>query len=129
MPAASDNDQAPKVPLLTKEQLKSWLAQTDRKYLVLYAPDLVEALTFPDGVEVLQQMLAAYRDLRRTRETGLVSPVPVKGGGQVWPPVTRTEFLEGVEAVEAIEQIQRQVGALNEQRAKAGAIPPQSVKR
>lgn len=54
------------------EALKRWLVLTGRKYLVLNSADLVDALRWPDGHQVLQQLIEAYRNHRRTIESGKV---------------------------------------------------------
>lgn len=52
---------------LTPDQLKRWLRESEREYLVFSAADLVDALPWPAGVEALQQMCTAYAQHRRAR--------------------------------------------------------------
>lgn len=54
----------------SKEHLKMWLDASGRRWLVFNGIDLVESLTFPEGAETLAQLVAAYRDYRRTLPTG-----------------------------------------------------------
>lgn len=62
-------DEAIRAAMQSPEQLKRWLRQSNRQYLIFDALDLVEALPWPAGVEALQQLIAAYRDHRRTIPT------------------------------------------------------------
>ncbi len=52
------------------KHLKQWLAETDRKFLIFDTADLIDGLPWPDGVDALLQIIAAYRDQRRTIPSG-----------------------------------------------------------
>lgn len=60
--------------------LKRFLHASGREYLVLRTDHLVDALWAPgmppDGIEALQQIIAAYRDHRRAIPSGWVAPAP-----------------------------------------------------
>lgn len=51
------------------QALKRWLLASGRKYLVFNAEDLVDALRWPEGHQVLQQLIEAYRNHRQTKFT------------------------------------------------------------
>src|SRR4030042_3593069 len=53
-----------------KSHLKRWLEASGRAWLVFNAIDLVDALSWPDGVDVLMQVVACYKDHRAGIETG-----------------------------------------------------------
>ena len=44
--------------------LKQWLLATGRHWIVLKSADLVDGLPWPDGVDVLMQIVEAYRQHR-----------------------------------------------------------------
>lgn len=52
------------------DHLREWLDASGRRWLVFDGVDFVKALPWPAGVEALMQMIAAYRDERRTVWTG-----------------------------------------------------------
>lgn len=74
--ALISDDAPPSTGFRDKAHLKSWLTASGRKYLVLNATDLVDAMPFPDGVEMVQQVIAAYGQHRATRESGWVHAMP-----------------------------------------------------
>lgn len=58
------------VAIQTREQLIRFLHESERKWLVLNTGHLVEALPFPQGVLMVQQIIAWYRNHRATVGTG-----------------------------------------------------------
>jgi hypothetical protein len=46
--------------------LKRWLVESGRQWVVLKSPDLIDALPWPDGVDILMQVIEAYRQHRVT---------------------------------------------------------------
>lgn len=52
------------------EHLREWLDASGRRWLVFDGVELVKALPWPHGVEAFMQVIAAYRDERRTVWTG-----------------------------------------------------------
>lgn len=52
------------VAMRDPNQLKRWLRESGRTWLVLRTDDLVDALRWPDGVETLIDMISAYSKLR-----------------------------------------------------------------
>lgn len=58
------------VSIKSPDHLKQWLAETGRRWLVIDALQLVEALPWPDGLDSLIQIIACYRDHRRTIPSG-----------------------------------------------------------
>lgn len=53
------------VAMKSPAHLKRWLDETGRMYLILRSDHLVDALPFPDGLELFIQVLEAYRQQRR----------------------------------------------------------------
>lgn len=84
-----------RVSMKDKEHLKRWLQATNRDWLVFNTIDLVDALRWPEGVDVLMQVIACYRDHRMAQETGRfetqVDPVTRQ---EVDVPVFKGEALE-----------------------------------
>lgn len=44
--------------------LKRWLQESGRQWIVLKSSDLIDALPWPDGVDILMQVIEAYRQHR-----------------------------------------------------------------
>jgi hypothetical protein len=44
--------------------LKRWLIESKRQWVMLKSEDLVDALPWPDGVDILMQVIEAYRQHR-----------------------------------------------------------------
>jgi len=59
-----------RVAMQSPEHLKRWLEASGRRWLVLDAMALVEALPWPAGVEAFLQIVAAYRDHRAVQPSG-----------------------------------------------------------
>jgi len=53
------------ISLRDKNHLKDWLEQTNRKWLIFNARDLIDALPFPEGIDDLMRVIACYRERRR----------------------------------------------------------------
>lgn len=69
------------VAIKDKNHLKEWLDKTGRGFLVFNSSDLVDALSFPEGVDEVMRIVARYRDYRRLLPSGRVERVkdPVHG--------------------------------------------------
>jgi hypothetical protein len=77
-----------------------------RRWLVLNGLDLVEALTYPEGHEMLMQIVAAYRDYRRTIPNGKVEKLKHPDTRvEVSVPQMKTELLELEELDRAIRYL------------------------
>jgi len=89
-----------------KAHLKRWLEASGRQWLVFNALDLVDSLKWPDGIDVLMQVIACYRDHRATIETGRFEKQvdPVKGK-EVEVPIYKGEALEVEELTQALEAL------------------------
>jgi hypothetical protein len=61
-----------RVAMESPNHLKEWLLASGRQWIVLDSLELVDALSWPEGVEALIQILAAYRDHRATISSGEV---------------------------------------------------------
>lgn len=91
------------------EALKRWLLASDRKYMVFNSADLVDALQWPDGHQVLQQLIEAYRDHRRTMEADAVERQKTLNG-VVEVKRLKSEVLEPEEKRELWEQLGKELG-------------------
>jgi len=92
-----------RVSMKDKDHLKRWLQATNRDWLVFNAIDLVDALRWPEGVDVLMQVIACYRDHRMAQETGRTEVVMDPGSGHYAEvPVFKGEALEIEEVDRAI---------------------------
>lgn len=78
--------------LISKEKLKQFLRDTGRSYVVLRSDDLIDALSYPAGVELFQGIVAAYTAHR--------SQVVLPDGRM------KSDVLEADELAEAIAQLQ-----------------------
>jgi hypothetical protein len=94
--------------------LKQWLDATHRRWLVFNAVELMDALPWPSGVDAFMQVVMAYRDHRRTIESGRTELVeePLTGE-RVEVPVYKDEGLEVEELDRAIRYL---VGQIREKR-------------
>lgn len=63
---------------MDQQQLKRWLAETGREFVVFNTQDLVDAMPFPAGVERLQQTVHEYEALRQRKPSGRVGHVGEK---------------------------------------------------
>lgn len=92
-----------RVSMKDKDHLKRWLRGSGRQWLVFNALDLVDALRWPDGIDVLMQIVASYRDHRSAIETGRFEQQKHPQTGElVEVPVCKGEDLE-------IEEIDRAI--------------------
>lgn len=83
------------VAIKDKEHLKEWLDSTGRGFLIFRATDLVDALTFPEGVDDVMRIVAQYRDFRRLQDSGRFESVKDPVSGQaINAPVSKGEQLE-----------------------------------
>ena len=83
------------VSVKSPDHLKRWLAATDRRWLVFDALALVDSLPWPAGLDMLIQVIACYRDHRRTLPSGRyeLQKDPTLDQ-EVRIPIMRDEFLE-----------------------------------
>jgi hypothetical protein len=63
------SDALSRVSLQDKEQLRRWLVESNRKYMLINSLHFVEALSMED-LELFQQMLIKYKNYRNTIPTG-----------------------------------------------------------
>lgn len=101
-----------RVALDDPEKLLRWLEASGRRYILLDAKHLAEALPWPDGHEYFQQILQCYRDHRSTIPTGKTETThdPVTGE-DVEIPVMRDEMF-------TIEELDRAIRYLIGQASK-----------
>ena len=65
MPSTQTAEQPARTPALTNpSQLKRWLADSGRRWVIMDAVQLVDALSWPDDVQLLQEIIMAYRTHR-----------------------------------------------------------------
>lgn len=53
------------IQVMDKEQLKKWLIESGRKYMLINSSHFVDALSIEE-LELFQQLLAKYRDYRNS---------------------------------------------------------------
>ncbi len=91
-------------------QLKAWLEKTGRTWLVFNAMELVDSLPFPDGLDTLIQIIACYRDHRRTLPSGRTEKQTDEMlGEEIDVPVMKDELLEVAELDRAIRYLVGQI--------------------
>lgn len=78
------------------DHLKKWLAKTGRTFMVFKSVDLVDALVFPAGHQILQQMIHHYGEQRSVQASEIVTK-----DGAVH--LAKDELLQPGETLEAIE--------------------------
>jgi len=99
-----------RVAIASPEHLKRWLHDTDRRWLVFDALELVDSLPFPSGVDSLIQLIACYRDHRRVIPTGRTELQDnPETGVAIEVPVTKGEALEVDELDLAIRYLVAQI--------------------
>ncbi|OGO08158.1 MAG: hypothetical protein A2Y61_00300 [Chloroflexi bacterium RBG_13_60_13] len=99
-----------RVSMKDKSHLKRWLEASGRAWLVFNAIDLVDALSWPDGVDVLMQVVACYKDHRAGIETGrFEEQVDPTLGKMVRVPIYKGEPLEVEELTRAIRALVGQI--------------------
>lgn len=99
-----------RVSMKSKEHMIRWLEETGRRYLLLDAKDLVDALPFPDGCEALQVILRYYADHRASLPTGKSELTEIHDAKTGQPmkvelPTFKSEVLEVVELDRAIRYL------------------------
>lgn len=100
-----------RVAMPDKMSLKRWLRESDREYLIFCATDLMDGLSWPDGVCTLMEIIEHYREARGLIETGETEPQRDPQGDTVEVPVRKTERLTKAEGERAIRQIARAIQA------------------
>jgi len=86
----------------TKDHLKRWIQATGRMWMTFNTSDLVDSLKWPDGIDLLMQVISCYRDHRASIETGRHERQTDPTLGQkVYVPVFKGETLE-VDEMESV---------------------------
>lgn len=109
-----------RVALTDPDHLLRWLRESNRTFLVLHAPDLVEGLRHltdeegePVGLQALQQLVNAYRAERLTQPSGEVRKERVRAPDgtetTVDTVVMKDDTLTTVELDRAIRQLTREM--------------------
>lgn len=92
------------------EHLKQWLDQTGRRWIVINAQELVDALPWPSGIAAFTQVLDCYRDHRRTIDSGRRGMMFDPGLGEdVEVTLFKDETLEVEELDRAIRYLMAQI--------------------
>jgi hypothetical protein len=65
-----------RVAMKSPEQLKAWLEESGRRWLVFDGLELVNALPWPGGVESFMQIIQCYRDTRAGYEKPETLTIP-----------------------------------------------------
>lgn len=99
-----------RVSLKDKDHLKRWIEKSGRRWMIFEALDLVDALSWPDGVSLLMELIAAYRDHRMAIASGdFETQIDPTLGKEIKVPVMKTEMLEVAELDRAIRALIGQV--------------------
>lgn len=88
------------------QHLKNWLKASGREYIVFNAIDLVNALTWPDEIHLLQQIIAKYGHYRSQ-----FSASRPRDDSQVT--VAKTDALDLPEIVGAMRQLLAQANQID----------------
>lgn len=105
-----------RVSIKDKDHLKRWLQASGRTWLTFNALDLVDALPWPDGVDLLMQIVARYREHRSSLETGRhETQIVAATGTKVQVPIFKGE---GLEVEEMIQAVQALIGQIREKDPK-----------
>lgn len=95
-----------RVAIKDKDHLKRWLQESGRRWMVFDALDLVDSLTWPEGVLALMEIIAAYREYRMTIESGnFETQVDPTLGQEVNVPIMKTDMLDVAELDRAIRAL------------------------
>jgi hypothetical protein len=98
-----------RVSMQNPEHLKSWLVASGRRWLVINALELVDALPWPAGVDAFLQIVAAYRDHRGAMPSGRMEVIAHPNGESITVPVMKGETLEVEELDRAIRYLIGQI--------------------
>ena len=95
-----------RVSMRSKAHLKKWLQASGKTWMVFNSLELVDSLKWPDGIDLLMQLIACYRNHRRSIETGRfetqMDPTLHK---EVEVPICKGEALEVEELDLAIREL------------------------
>jgi hypothetical protein len=111
LPSEEMAERVERVAMKSPDHLKRWLEATGLRWLVLNTAELVDALSFPAGVDTLMQIIACYRDHRRAIPTGSqIIADPISG-----KPIEVAKFKdENLEKEELDRAIRYLVGQITE---------------
>ncbi len=94
------------VSIKSPDHLKRWLQQSGRRWMVFDALDLVDALSWPEGVRALMELIAAYREHRGGIESGnYETQRDPTLGKEIQVPIMKTDLLEVAELDRAIRAL------------------------
>lgn len=110
------------ISMTTPMQLKQWLEASGRRYLVFDAYQLIDALPWPHGIDLLAQVIACYRDERRTIPSGRYTELKA-GDPSTRVPVMRGETLEADELDRCVRYLIRQLQELDSTWRLENPIP------
>lgn len=100
------------VSIKSKDHLKRWLQASGRRWMVFDSKDLVDSLSWPEGITVLMEMIAAYREHRGGIASGEVeNQTDPTLGKDIKVPLMKTDALEVAELDRAIRALIGQVTA------------------
>lgn len=113
MSAVQRSEAAMRVAMQSPQQLRKWLHESGRRWLVFDALELVEALPWPHGVQNLIDTIACYRDHRAAIPSTTGAMVEQKDPHadpskprMIQVPVTKPETLESAELEQCIAYLQ-----------------------
>ena len=95
-----------RVAIKDKDHLKRWLQESGRRWMIFDSLDLVDALSWPDGVLALIELIAAYREHRMGIESGNhEEQTDPTLGKKIMVPIMKNEVLEIAELDRAIRSL------------------------
>ena len=95
-------DEQERVAMKSPGHLKAWLKSTGRRWVILNAFDLVDALWANGGVGLLADVLSRYTDHRREVDSGETTTITDPLGNEVEVPLPKRDILTQSEIEEAM---------------------------
>lgn len=86
-----------RIAIQSPEHLAKWAKETGRQWMVFKTQDLIDALTFPEGHEILIQIIGAYQGHRMAQPSGDYEMVENVDGEMVRVPIMKDSNLTKTE--------------------------------
>lgn len=120
-------DEQLRTALQSPEKLIEWAELSGRPFIMLNTRHVVQAVKWPEGVQIVQQIITAYRDHRRGLDSGFIveqtGTNPTTGGRvQVRAPEMLDETLSLDEIELALAQLEDQRDTLLAEHARKKAV-------
>lgn len=125
-PAPPDAAREDAFAVSSKEQLLGWLDESGRRFFMIDAHSMVEALPFPEGIQALQLLIAQYRMHRALMLVELPDGTKLAKGDQLEPDELRDAAAWCTQLAAEIEETR--LRQINEQRTARGLPPIKSYR-